>query len=676
MEILHSSLRALVPQMQTSDESDKHHQSSVDAGDAELKKQTRQANRLGNSQLRNHPKRELVQSAMQNIQQDQLKQLLQSTMSTFNGNTKSTNLENQDIPQLRSPLSSDSAEEKKESNSYSSSVSKTLTLLGKVMQLTNESSLNRLESQANSYLAMMDGAEQAYSDMAAQIEQMVHNYADAKDAYKAAQQQADTLANEMAQAQADYNGALAKLGILEVEAALNPPISAEMQSKIDAAKKEVASKKDKLTQATGTYNNFVENTLKPAKSNADSSILKLTLAEIETCSMISSYNSQQQVIIEERRKDKDPKSKSIAYLMALIAQMINKSANDELESGAELKKKLSEAAMADAKQKSKEYDEQVQKAEEMQKTMGCIGKLLGWVITAVSFVAAVFTGGASLVFAGVGLALTVGDEIGQALTGHSFMAEAMQPLMDGVIKPLMDVMGKIFTEILKAYGVDQKTAELVGQIFGAIAASLALIAAVVVVGKVASKVFDSVLQKVGLKVATEIGEVAGKEAVKETEKEVIKNLATTMEKNVAKNVTDKISKSTLKRLLDSFFGRIMKRLSAKFPKLFNPSEEQAAKNLKLTQKTVIVLDVVNTVSQSTIDIITADMTVEAAKKRKDLLINAAMQDLLNELLKAVISRFNTLVELVREIVENMTTTVDINTQTGRSVLRNTASIAG
>ncbi len=48
--------------------------------------------------------------------------------------------------------------------------------------------------------------------------------------------------------------------------------------------------------------------------------------------------------------------------------------------------------------------------------MGCIGKVLGALLTIVSVVAAVFTGGASLALAAVGLAVMVADEIVKAAT--------------------------------------------------------------------------------------------------------------------------------------------------------------------------------------------------------------------------------------------------------------------
>ncbi|SUG71798.1 pathogenicity island 1 effector protein [Salmonella enterica subsp. enterica] len=53
--------------------------------------------------------------------------------------------------------------------------------------------------------------------------------------------------------------------------------------------------------------------------------------------------------------------------------------------------------------KSAEFQEETRKAEETNRIMGCIGKVLGALLTIVSVVAAVFTGGASLALAAVGL---------------------------------------------------------------------------------------------------------------------------------------------------------------------------------------------------------------------------------------------------------------------------------
>jgi len=75
------------------------------------------------------------------------------------------------------------------------------------------------------------------------------------------------------------------------------------------------------------------------------------------------------------------------------------------------------------------------------------------------------------------------------------MADAMKPLMDAIVKPLMELMGKMFAGILEAMGVDKETAEMVGKILGAIAAAAVLVAGVIVAGSALSKVFGVVMKR-------------------------------------------------------------------------------------------------------------------------------------------------------------------------------------
>ncbi|ELO24253.1 type III secretion system translocon subunit SctE, partial [Salmonella enterica] len=80
------------------------------------------------------------------------------------------------------------------------------------------------------------------------------------------------------------------------------------------------------------------------------------------------------------------------------------------------------------------------------------GKVLGALLTIVSVVAAVFTGGASLALAAVGLAVMVADEIVKAATGVSFIQQAPNPIMEHVLKPLMELIGKAITKALEGLG--------------------------------------------------------------------------------------------------------------------------------------------------------------------------------------------------------------------------------
>ncbi|HEN3636243.1 TPA: type III secretion system translocon subunit SctE [Yersinia enterocolitica] len=660
------------------------YQAGVEAGDVELKKQTEQAKRLGKAELKDHPQLNSVKGALQTLQPDQLLKLLKSAINTVNGNTPRTNLNNQDIPQLNFPVSSEPATAKSGSEAKLSASAWATALLGKVIQLTNETSMSNLLAQLQGINAMMDGAANAYSEMAAQLEQQGGQWASDADALKAAQQLADPLSQDVGKAQSALDDAQRKLAALEAEAAKQAQVSEELQGKIDAAKTAVTAAQANLTQATTAYNNFANKTLNPAINAEKNSRSALEATQAKSQNMVESFNPQQQSTIEQRRKEADAESKTLTFLMALIAQLINKSSSDDLQASAELKQKLAEAAAKDAEKKAKEYEEEVRKAEEMQKTMGCIGKILGWIVTAVSFAAAAFTGGASLALAAVGLALAIGDDISQAVTGRSFMADAMQPLMDAIVKPLMEMMGKIFSAILQSFGIDKDTADMVGQILGAIAAAAVLVAGVMVAGSVMSKVFGTVMKKIGVDVAEEASKTMAKNVAVEVEKEVVKdvtkNVVRTAVKEVAEEVAqevaEKATKSTMQKLMDSAIGLVIKRLSKGFGRSFGSDELQMAKVSNYSQKAVVGLSVVNTSSQTAVGIVAASMLLEASKIRAEMMKDAALQDLLNEMMNRVIDSFTHRMESVSEIVRNISTVAENQTQAGKYITKQMSAVAG
>jgi len=108
---------------------------------------------------------------------------------------------------------------------------------------------------------------------------------------------------------------------------------------------------------------------------------------------------------------------TMVLLMTRFAELMGESAENKIETEQELFRSMQAARQAFMEKKSEEYLEQVRKAEAASKTMGCIGKILGAVLTVVSVVGAAFTGGASLALAAVGVALMGADMLVKQLTG-------------------------------------------------------------------------------------------------------------------------------------------------------------------------------------------------------------------------------------------------------------------
>jgi len=208
---------------------------------------------------------------------------------------------------------------------------------------------------------------------------------------------------------------------------------------------------------------------------------------------------------------------TMVLLIAQYAELMGESAENKIEMEQELFRSMQAARQAFMEKKSEEYLEQVRKAEAASKAMGCIGKILGAVLTVVSVVGAAFTGGASLALAAAGVALMGADMLVKQLTGVSFMEQAMKPLMDNILNPMIQSIGKGIADLLKKAGIDGASAEMAGMIMGAIigaVAMVAVLAVVAVVGKSAAGRVASAMGNMFGKLANEMAPQMLKQAAR------------------------------------------------------------------------------------------------------------------------------------------------------------------
>jgi len=189
---------------------------------------------------------------------------------------------------------------------------------------------------------------------------------------------------------------------------------------------------------------------------------------------------------------------TMVLLMSQFAVLMGESAENKLGAEQEMFAAMQASRQQYLEAKSEEYLESVRKAEAAAETMGCIGKVVGILVMIGSVIALPFTGGASAVLLGVGIALTATDMIAKEITGVSFMEQAMKPLMDEVLGPMIQAVGKGISEMLQQQGVDKESADLAGMIAGAIIGAMAMIVALAVVatvGKAAAGRLASVMGK-------------------------------------------------------------------------------------------------------------------------------------------------------------------------------------
>jgi len=602
-----------------------NHQAALDISQQELKKQSEQAKRFANPAIKDHPQLDNVKGALQVLQPKQLISVLENTRDAINGKGDTFNLARQDMPLLAEPNS-------ETGDTAKSTSARMLELLGKINQLTSDSSLQNQLTQLNTYNASMTGAESSYSELAAALESQGEQWANDSDALKQAQGESTRLEKEAKSAESDLKNAQSSLTKLEALAHEQDPVSSELKKQIDDTKKAVIAAQTAVDKATQAFNQHTKDILNPAIKAESTSRQALEKTLEQSRALTNTIPTQQQAIIENNRKQNDQQSKSLTFLIALMSQLIDQSASNDLKAAAELKNKLSEAAAKDSEKKAQEYEDSVRKSEEMQKVMGCIGKVLGWVITAVSFASAIFTGGASLAFAAVGLALAIGDEINQAVNGVSFIGEAMKPLMETIIQPMMEKLSGIFANILESFGVDKSTAQMIGQIMGAIAAAIIMVVAVVVAGSGASKLSGAVAKKIG------------------------------------SNVMDKA--------MNNMVGDALKSIGQGLGRSMGMQEAKIAQIGVRSEMALSAASMGNTAIQTAGNIITADMKVDAAKSKAQLSNNMALQELLNEMLERAVDSFKTRIESTNSIVKNIASIAENNMQAGKYITGKMGTVAG
>ncbi|MGN7915556.1 type III secretion system translocon subunit SctE [Enterobacter sp. 22466] len=563
-----------------------------------------------------------------------------------------------------------------EDDSDLTSDARLMALLGKIAQMTSNNSIQKTIDALKNLNLQNAAVQKEYSALAKALEADGKALAHDKEEYQKDKDKYDGMTDKLQEAENRVAQDQASLTDLESQAkeytVWGRPVPEALQRKISLAKEGLFMAKAKVSSLQGQCDKFKSDTLEPALKAVNASQAKVDADIKASQKLISSLSSQQLQVVTEKHKATQKDAASLTYLMALMNQLINQSASENLKAQADLNKKLQEASAKDAEQKAKDFAAKEAKAAETQKTMGCIGKIIGWVITAVSFAAAAFTGGASLALAAVGLALAVGDAIDQAVTGHSFMQDALKPVMDAVVKPLMNFFSNMMTNVLETFGVDKAEAEKVGKILGAIMAAVAVLAAVAVAGSVvkagvgaamdavAGDVAESVAGSVTSDVAEEVGENVTKEAVEEVGEEVaeqaISRVAQQTEQQVAQETMEEASQGLMRKLMSKAVD-VAKNGLAK-------DNETLMKVGNHMQTGVSVMTTVNTAAQAGAGIYVAQLRKEASKDEAGLMQDMANQELLKTLMDVALKVFASKLKTTSAILQDMSAATHQQTQVG------------
>lgn len=496
------------------------------------------------------------------------------------------------------------------------SAGKLALLLGQLMVLMGDVSLSQLEGRLATWKAMMESQKAMGEQLSQEVQGALEGAEQATDAYqsalntlKASQLQLDAANKKLAQAQAKLDG-------------LSPEDTGYTQALAarDQAASESMLAKQKVDQAE--QNAKSAHTL--AVEKAQSADKLLTQAQ-----GLGLKNET----IQKNEKDNLSNVAKLTMLMAMFVELVGKNSEESLQNDLALFQALQEGRQAEMEKKSSEYQEEVRKSEELNRVMGCVGKILGALLTIISVVAAAFTGGASLALAAVGLALMVADEICQATKGFSFIQEALKPLMENVLKPLMELIGKAISKALEAFGVDKKTAEMVGSIVGAVLAAVVMIAAIVVVALV------------GKGAAAKLGNALSKllgDAIKKIVPDVLKTLA----KNAGSTV-----------------GRVAQKAGLRTDTL---GKELMANRLNTF---VVAGETVNSGTQAGGGVASGVFMKNASDAMADFYLARNAMDQISRWLEQAVETFSDSQKVTQQLNKAMSAALQQNAEAGRFVLR-------
>lgn len=328
-----------------------------------------------------------------------------------------------------------------------------------LQQVMARQSLDSLYSNAMTLLQKLAGKQQS-------AEQFSANYQAAEDAYNQALAEAGAAAGEAGEAVAAAKAAKEEVARLQQEL--------DGMSPSDPG---YAAKQQQLANAT--------NTAGALQAVADSAVARSDAAAKAAAgigSQLQQLNQQAGRVSGTLSQSEQPSrtmSARLTELMAMLQQLLGYARETNMQASAEAAVQALKAQETEMTHLAAERAEELAKAASTSKWLGCIGKIVGWVVTVVSVVAAPFTGGASMALAGIGLALAVSEEI----TGFSVLGAVLQPVINLVVK-LVKELTQVFGSLLESMGV--VNAEAIAQVMAFIATAL-VVAAIVVGGFVLAK---------------------------------------------------------------------------------------------------------------------------------------------------------------------------------------------
>lgn len=494
-------------------------------------------------------------------------------------------------------------------------------LTGQLSELLKEESTRSLSSQ-------LQLIKQRLAQRAATAAELSEAIRLAQALVDASMGEVGTAEGELAAAAEALKQAEAEVARLEQALAEAPPEEQDaLRAQLEAAKGVVGKQQARLDAAVAT--------LAQAVATLDAALgdLEAFKAEADKLDPTGSFSAKSD---ESARTN----GARLSELLAVLQQIIAEANNNKLTNDTKLIQDVLKLREAENMRRSQEYQDEVAKGEQAQKKMGCIGKIVGWVITVVAVVAAPFTGGASMALAGIGLALAIGEEL-----GLDVMGKIMEPIMK-LIMELVKQVGNVIGDVLTSLGVSSAFADKIKDVLGVIAVAAMIIAAVVLSKKMAGSM---AVQQIGKAVTRAVSE-----AISKALPQIIKSVA----RSAAQSVDD-----------------VAKALTKAAAKVTGSSADNVAARAGQATKAMHVMQFANQGSQGVGAIIIADMYINAAELMAKIELGLADSQIFRDLIQKILQYFMQTNNLVADLFRQMTDVQASQDETAKFVTHRVGSTA-
>lgn len=353
----------------------------------------------------------------------------------------------------------------------------------------------------------------------------------------------------------------------------------------------------------------------------------------------------------------------LTFLLAKTRELTLKVMLQRTENEQKLFEEMQEVTEKSLKDKIEDQKAQIKKQEEIQFWAGIGLKILGGLLALVAGIASIFTAGASMALMAVAVvlfvadvALTVADEVYQAIHDKSFMDEIMAPVSEAIMKAvdaIVDFLADVINSTidgLKGLGVDKKIIE---EMKNSIQEKL----------KMALKIAITVILFVA---AIALSFIIGPAA---------KGIS-----NIANKIFNQQVRDTLKRALhdylEAMLGKMIKEiitqaLEEAMEKINNLLAKDLSKKAGvILQRTVVTSKLVNSTATNAVNIYSSVLSAKILQSMADSKKLEAILSLIQKLMDKIMESYHENIDSITEILKEMSEKSSISSKTKSDMIKN------